>query len=136
MSDIFPHLALRGLPRRADVYELSRIFVVRERRGQLNDGVESRILCGTMEFGLAEAISQFTIVMETWWIPRLQEIGWEVRPLGVPMDVEDMVTIGVAVDVTEAALEETREKRFVRGPVLVWRGLERPEIPRRRIMAA
>src|SRR5262249_23853091 len=30
LSDVFPFLALRGVPRRQDIYELSRIFVVRE----------------------------------------------------------------------------------------------------------
>ena len=124
LSDVFPFLALRGMPRRPDVCELSRIFVVRERRGGVTGGVESYILAATMEYGLAEDIHQFTIVMETWWIPRLQEVGWNVRPLGIPTDIKGMLTVGVAVDVTEQAWEETRHRRAVPGSVLTWNGID------------
>ena len=124
LSDVFPFLALRGLPRRPDVCELSRIFVVRERRGGPSGGVELHILAATMEYGLAEEILQFTIVMETWWIPRLQEIGWNVKPLGIPVDIKGMLTVGVVVDVTEEAWEETRHQRDVPGSVLVWNGID------------
>jgi acyl-homoserine lactone synthase len=34
MSDIFPYLAVRGPIQRPDVYELSRVFVIPERRGE------------------------------------------------------------------------------------------------------
>jgi acyl-homoserine lactone synthase len=136
ISDVFPFLALRGLPRRPDVCELSRIFVVRERRGAPSGGVESHILAGTMEYALAEEISQFTIVMETWWIPRLQEIGWNVKPLGIPVDIKGMLTVGVVVDVTEEAWEETRHRRDVPGSVLIWNGVDPSSRPIRRINAA
>jgi acyl-homoserine lactone synthase len=136
LSDVFPQLAMRGLIRSPRIVELSRIFVVRDRRGTVADGVESRILSGTMEYALAEGITHFNIVMETWWIPRLQECGWRVNPLGVPVDIAGMNTIGVSIDVTDEAWEETCAARSVSGSVLVWRGLEQPIMPRRRIHAA
>ncbi len=136
LSDVFPFLAMRGLLRRPDIYELSRIFVVRERRGEISGGVESHILSGTMEYALAEDILQFTIVMETWWIPRLQEIGWNVKPLGIPVDIKGMLTVAVSVDVTEQAWEETRHHRAIPGSVLVWNGIDPSSRPIRRINAA
>jgi acyl-homoserine lactone synthase len=127
MSDLFPQLALRGLVRSPHVYELSRVFVVRDRRGdQVQPRVESVIMAGTMEFGLLEGLSQFTIVMETWWLPRFQEIGWNPRPLGVAVDINGMSCIGVTVGVTEEAWRETCRKRAVDRPVLVWNGLDAP----------
>jgi acyl-homoserine lactone synthase len=127
MRDVFPQLAMRGVVRRSDAFELSRIFVVQNRRGeQAEPRVESIVLAGTMEFGLAEGISEFTIVMETWWIPRLRELGWDVRPLGVPVDIKGMLTLGVSVAVTEAAWMETCRRRSIDGTVLAWKG---PEIP-------
>jgi len=127
MSDLFPQLALRGLVRRPDAYELSRVFVVQDRRGDhVRPRVESVIMAGTMEFGLIEGLSQFTIVMETWWLPRFQELGWNPRPLGVAVDINGMSCIGVTINVTEEAWRETCRKRGVERPVLVWNGLEAP----------
>lgn len=132
LSDVFPQLALRDFVRSPAVVELSRIFVVRERRGGPSDGVESRILAGTMEYALAEGITQFTIVMETWWVSRLQECGWQVRPLGVPFDIAGMLTVGVSIDVTDEAWEQTCSSREVPGSVLVWNGISKPmDLPSR-----
>ncbi|MBX9843054.1 MAG: hypothetical protein K2Z80_14735 [Xanthobacteraceae bacterium] len=74
--------------------------------------------------------------METWWIPRLQEIGWNVKPLGIPVDIKGMLTVGVSVDVTERAWEETRHHRAIPGSVLVWNGIDPPSHPIRRVDAA
>jgi len=127
MSDLFPQLALRGLVRSPDVYELSRVFVVRDRRGdQVQPRVESIIMAGTMEFALIEGLSQFTIVMETWWVPRFQELGWNPRPLGVAVDIDGMSCIGVTIAVSEEVWRETCRKRAVDRPVLVWNGLDAP----------
>lgn len=127
MSDLFPQLALRGPVRRPDVYELSRVFVTREYRGErAQPRIESIIMAGTMEFALIEGLSQFTIVMETWWLPRFQEMGWNPRPLGVPVDINGMSCIGVTIDVTEEVWQETCLKRGVDRPVLVWKGLDAP----------
>lgn len=130
MGDVFPQLVMRGIVSSPDAYELSRIFVVRERRGeQTEPRVESIILAGTMEYGLALGINQFTIVMETWWIPRLRELGWRVRPLGLPVNINGMITIGVAIDVTQLAWEETCRKRSVGRSVLAWKGAQSPMLP-------
>jgi acyl-homoserine lactone synthase len=118
LTDVFPFLAMR------------------ERRGGVAGGVESHILAATMEYGLTEDIVQYTIVMETWWIPRLQEIGWNVKPLGMPVDIKGMLTVGVTVDVTEQAWEDTRHQRAVDGSVLVWNGIAPTSRPVRRIHAA
>ena len=129
MSDVFPQLALRGLVCSPAVYELSRVFVISDRRGeQAQPRVESIIMAGTMEFGLIEGLSQFTIVMETWWLPRFREMGWDPRPLGVPVDINGMNCIGITVNVTEEAWRVTCLKRAVDRPVLVWNGLDAPHL--------
>lgn len=128
MGDVFPQLAAgRGLIRHPDAFELSRMFVVRDRRGDAaKPGIESLVMAGTMEYGLAEGIRQFTIVMETWWISRFLNMGWKVRPLGLPVDIAGMNCVGVVLDVTMNAWRETLRSRAVEGEVLVWNGLEPP----------
>lgn len=126
MGDVFPRLAAgRGLVRRPDACELSRMFVVRDRRGDAaHPRIESLVMAGTMEYGLAEGIRQFTIVMETWWIPRFLAMGWKVRPLGLPIDIGGMNCVGVVLDVNMSSWRETLRTRSVAGHVLVWNGLE------------
>lgn len=127
MSELFPFLSLKGIIRRSDVYELSRVFVVKDRRGEkAHPRIESIVMAGTMEYGLLRGLSQFTIVMETWWLPRFQQMGWNPRPMGLPVDINGMSCTAVTVDVTEEAWRETCEGRSVDGSVLAWRGIEPP----------
>jgi acyl-homoserine lactone synthase len=129
IAEVFPHLTVAGPLCAADAYETSRIFVVRDRRGdQSFPKVESLVLAGTIEFALVEGIKKITFVMETWWFPRLEEIGWRLRPLGLPYDVKGMSCLAVSVDVNEETWIATCQARFVGGPVLVWRGLPRREL--------
>lgn len=130
MSEVFPQLALHGPIRRPDVYELTRIFIIKERRGeQAAPRVEHLILCAVMEYGLAQGLSQYTVVMDAWWIRRLQENGWRITPLGLPVEIDGAMTVGVTADVTHAAVAEIRLKRGIEGPILEWRGVETPALP-------
>ena len=132
LSELFPKLALDGPVRRPDVYELSRIFVVRNRRGEhAGPRAEAVIQAAAMEYGLSVGLSAFTIVLESWWLPRLLDQGWVARPLGLPIDIDQMSTIAVTVDVNEQAWTEICLRRSVPGAMLVWQGLpaiERPAI--------
>jgi acyl-homoserine lactone synthase len=126
MSDLFPQLCIRPLIRRPDVFELSRIFVIPEKRGEkARPHIEDILLCGIMEYGLEEGIAQFTIVLETWWLPRLQDRGWRVTPLGLPEDIDSMSTIAVAVEVADDSVAQLRQDRGITGTLLVRQGLER-----------
>jgi acyl-homoserine lactone synthase len=132
LSDLFPRLSIDGPVRRADVYELSRIFVIPSRRGEhAGPRVEAMIRAATMEYGLSMGLSAFTIVLETWWLPRLLDQGWNARPLGLPIDVDSMSTVAVQVEITEQAWIQSCGGRSIPGPMLVWQGLpviERPVI--------
>jgi acyl-homoserine lactone synthase len=87
MSEIFPHLAdVRGCPSDPLIWEWSRYFIIRDRRdGNLN----LRLMAAVQEFCLAEGIAKISAIMETWWLPRFQEAGFKVTPLGLPGLVED-----------------------------------------------
>lgn len=126
MSELFPQLCIRPLIQRLDVFELSRIFVIPEKRGeQTRPNIQDLLLCGVMEYGLEEGMSQFTIVLETWWLPRLQDRGWRVTPLGLPEDIDGMSTIAVAVEVADDSVVQLRQDQGITGTLLVRQGLER-----------
>jgi len=134
LSEVFPQLALNGPVRRADVYELSRIFVVPKKRGEHNGPrAEAVIQAAAMEYGLSIGLSAFTIVLESWWLPRLLDQGWTARPLGLPADINGLATVAVMVEVKDDAWTEICGRRAVPGAMLVWQGLG--AIPRHSLAA-
>ncbi len=108
MSEIFPHLAeVRGCPSDPLVWEWSRYFIVRNRRdGNLN----LRLMAAVQEFCLAEGIAKISAIMETWWLPRFQEAGFVVTPLGLPALVENAWTMAALIDVSRETLRAINER--------------------------
>jgi acyl-homoserine lactone synthase len=124
MSDIFPHLNLRSPIRRPDVYELSRIFVVPERRGeQAGPNLGTVLQAAIIEYGLSVGLTGFTIVLETWWLPRFEDQGWKAKPLGLPIDIDGMSTIAVFVDCDEETWDDMVQRKGITGPMLKWNDL-------------
>lgn len=127
LNAVFPHLAAKPLGADPEIYETTRIFVVRERRGdQALPRVEIPAVRRDPGIRAGRGATPIRFLMETWWVPRLQDMGWSVRPLGVPTDINGMNCIAVTLDIAEEVWIETCLRRSVPGPVLVWRGIERP----------
>jgi acyl-homoserine lactone synthase len=108
LSEIFPHLAdVRGVPSDSLIWEWSRYFIVRDRReGDLN----LQLMAAVQEFCLAEGITQLSAIMETWWLPRFQEAGFVVAPLGLPALVENAWTMAALIDVSGDTLRTISER--------------------------
>ena len=91
LNELFPQLALKGPIRRHDVCELSPIFVVADRRGEpAGPHAEAVIRDAAKEFGLSIGLPAFTIVIESWWLPRLLDQGRQPRPLGPPVNIHSI----------------------------------------------
>jgi acyl-homoserine lactone synthase len=124
MSEIFPYLNMRGPIHRSDVYELSRIFVIPERRGEhAGPRADMLLLTAIMEYGLSTGLTGFSIVLESWWLPRFERCGWKARPLGVPHMMDDMSVLAVLVDCDEGTWTTLCSQIGLDKPVLTWRGL-------------
>ena len=124
MSDIFPYLNIRGPIRRQDVFELSRIFVIPERRGEhAGPRVEMLLLTAITEYGISIGLTGFSIVLESWWLPRFERIGWKAQPLGMPQTIDGMSVLAVLVDCDETTWKSLCNQIGLRRPTLTWRGL-------------
>ncbi|WP_315832744.1 acyl-homoserine-lactone synthase [Bradyrhizobium prioriisuperbiae] len=129
LSEIFPQLNLRSPIHRPDVYELSRILVVPERRGeQAGPGLATMLQAAIIEYGLSVGLTGFTIVLETWWLPRFEEQGWRAKPLGLPMDIDGMSTVAVYVSCDEETWDDMVQRKGIAGPMLHWLNLS--SVPR------
>jgi LuxR family quorum sensing-dependent transcriptional regulator len=96
-------------------------------RPKLGPRAEAVIQAAAMEYGISIGLSAFTIVLESWWLPRLLDQGWLARPLGLPIIINSLST--VIVDVNNEAWTEICSRRSVPGSMLVWQDL--PAIERR-----
>jgi acyl-homoserine lactone synthase len=124
MSDIFPDLNIRGPIRRRDVFELSRIFVIPERRGEhAGPRVEMLLLTAITEYGISIGLTGFSIVLESWWLPRFERIGWRAQPLGMPQTIDGMSVLAVLVDCDETTWKSLCNQIGLTRPTLTWRGL-------------
>jgi len=124
MSEIFPYLNIREPIQRPDVYELSRIFVIPERRGEhAGPRIDMLLLTAIMEYGVSTGLSGFSIVLESWWLPRFERCGWKAHPLGLPQMIDGMSVLAVLVDCDEATWISLCGQVGLRKPTLTWRGL-------------
>ena len=120
MSEVFPELAaVRGLPRAPDIFEWTRIFVVPARRASGRSCIAAGIIkCGVLEHCLEHCVRKLSIVTESYWLPRFEELGWAPRPLGLPILKDGMSIVGITVDITKEALATTRAFYRIGGSVM------------------
>ena len=116
ISETFPHLVkdpviLAG----PTILECTRYFIVKERRTGRTD---CRLLAAFQQFCLEEGITEVTAVVEMWWLPRWQQAGFKVRPLGLPTMVEGQPCIAAAIRISEDSLEHIRKLAGLSGPCL------------------
>lgn len=126
LNEVFPQLALMPLVGSADVYEITRLWVVKDRRGRSRPTVDSLLMAGCLELALALRLSKLRSMLETWRLNRNAEIGWTLRPLGLPQDIDGLNCIAVEKDVSEAIWIEVCQRLSVPGPVLIWNATVRP----------
>lgn len=116
LSEVFEHMAQRGIPRAQHVFEWTRYFVVKERRMGRTD---CRLLAAVQQFCLEEGITELTAVVEMWWLPRWQQSGFKVKPLGLPTMIEGQPCIAAAVRISQDSLDQVRSLAGLRGSLLV-----------------
>lgn len=125
MSDVFPELNIRGPIHRPDVYELSRIFVIPDRRGEhAGPRIDMLLLTAIMEYGISIGLAGFSIVLESWWLPRFERCGWKARPLGLPRIMDGMAVLAVLVDCDETTWKSLCQQIGLSQPTLTWQGLD------------
>lgn len=127
MSEVFRHLVHGDVPGGDDIFEVTRYFVVKERRFGRTDCM---MLAAVMDFCLREGITSMTAVVEMWWLPRWQQAGFKTRPLGLPVEIERQDCLAVEIMVSEETLARVSRLAGLKGSVLRHTGLSGPAIRR------
>jgi acyl-homoserine lactone synthase len=102
LSEVFPHLSSAPLMRAADVYDKTRLWVAKERRGGPRPTVESFLMAGCVEFGLALGLRKILSICEPWRVARNEKLGWTLRPLGPPQIINGIASVAIEKCASEA----------------------------------
>jgi acyl-homoserine lactone synthase len=81
------------------------------------------LLTAIMEYGLSVGLSGFTIVLESWWLPRFERCGWKAHPLGLPQMIDGMSVLAVLVDCDDTTWTSLCRQIGLTRPALTWKGL-------------
>jgi acyl-homoserine lactone synthase len=128
LSEVFPHMAsVAGLQRGPEIVEWTRYFVVPERRNTHQPcDLGGLLASGVYEHCLNEGYRTITALFETYWLTRLLEFGWHIRPLGLPELMDGYWSIAGAITVNDDGLESVRATWGIRGPILEYHVKDAP----------
>jgi acyl-homoserine lactone synthase len=126
LSEVFPYLSSGPLIRSPAVYDKTRLWVAKERRGGPRPSVESYLMAGCVEFGLVLGLSKILSICEPWRVARNEKLGWTLRLLGPPHDINGVPCVAIEKYVSETVWIGMCLKESVPGSVLIWKGTARP----------
>jgi acyl-homoserine lactone synthase len=110
LSDKFAWMVDGPVPRRPDIVEATRFSIVKPRR---DSRTYHELFIGMIEYGLSEGLSGITAVMRTLRIPIVQSIGVNVRPLGLPQEIDGESNTAVLYEVCDESLQRLRKSAGV-----------------------
>lgn len=124
MSDIFPQsCSVKGVQRGEKIIELTRTCVDEEKLDRkATEVARKRIMVGLFEFCLRAGYEKFTLLTPTDLLFRYLLIGLDIKPLGMPMDMDGNKQVAVIVTVNQQALVAMRMALGVPEPQVTYLG--------------
>ena len=109
-SDVFANLcAVKGVQRGERILELTRTCVDEEALDRpAMEKARKRIMVGLFEFCLRAGFEKFTLLTPTDLLFRYLLIGLDIKPLGMPVDMDGNKQVAVIVKVDQQALDAMR----------------------------
>jgi acyl-homoserine lactone synthase len=95
------------------------MFVVKNRRDGRTMGGQTRglVICGVLEHCLDNGITGLTALIEMFWLPLFQSMGWTLIPLGLPELINDEWSVAVKMPIDKNTLASTRAFHDIAGRV-------------------
>lgn len=130
LEEVCPQLAeVRGIPRGPNIIEWTRVFVIKERREGRYDGKAiGEIFAGVVEYCERIGARQVQFVFETRWLQRFSEIGWKLKPLGLPDFIANDWWMAATFEVEPQLIHALRRYFHLEGEVLADRSLRAAEL--------
>nr|UXE45499.1 isovaleryl-homoserine lactone synthase [uncultured bacterium] len=141
-SDVFPqYCAVKGVQRGAKILELTRTCVDEENLDKASmERARKRLMVGLIEFIVRAGYEKVVFLSPVDLVFRYLLIGLDIKPLGVPMEIDGIKQVAVIAKVDQAALDAIRTAYGITEPQVVYVGaaegdplvlapIERPRVP-------
>ncbi len=111
LTDVYPEILPPGVtgPSAFDVYEWTRCIGTEEFIPSMNATAARLVIVGVAEYCLAAGIRAMLIETHPRLAHYLTELGWEVRPLHVPVTYEGRPFVAILAFPTYGAVESSRK---------------------------
>ena len=119
MSEIFPHLCERGVPRGEDVWEITRMCTT-EAAAAGPKVVRQRLMIAMVEFALLYGIKRYTLVTHLAYLSAILAVGVDCEPLGLPQPFGDQTVGALVMNITPESLAIRRKRAGLSWPLLRW----------------
>jgi N-acyl-L-homoserine lactone synthetase len=118
LSEVFPDLCEAGVPRGADIWEITRLCTAPD----LADPrpVRQALLLGVVEYALAAGIRRYTCMTHVPYLNAVLAVGWDCAPLGLPREDAGVTVGAISIEVTPQTLDVVRHRTGHMAPVLSW----------------
>jgi N-acyl-L-homoserine lactone synthetase len=118
LSEVFPHLCERGVPRGPEIWEITRLMT---RPGLADAGpVRRDLMLGVVEFALMRGVDRYTCMTHVPFLSAVLAVGWDCEPLGLPQDDDGLMVGAIAINITPETLTLVRGLTGQSQPVLNW----------------
>jgi acyl-homoserine lactone synthase len=119
LADVHYGLCDGPSPRGNHIWEWSRYCVARKfkREGAFCD-VASTLLIAALEWGEPNGVEEFVLEFHPVWITRFLELGFDVKPLGLPREYDGDPTVAVRLGYGKKTYQRMLEMRGIQSPVL------------------
>ena len=120
LSTVHRGLWSRPYPMGLHCWEWTRYAIGRQNRGGKSfSDVASDLTLGAVEWGLENGVHDVVVEYDVYLITRFAELGFDITPLGLPVEMEGRQIIAVHMNYGEQALKTLRDVRKAEPPVAV-----------------
>jgi N-acyl-L-homoserine lactone synthetase len=102
LGDIYPQLCADGVPRGADVWEITRLVTAPDLNRTQALQVRRQLSIALYEHALATGITRYTMITHMPWLASLLSIGWDAEPLGFPHGEGETAVAALQINIDSA----------------------------------
>lgn len=118
LADKFAALCSGGVPRGADIYEITRMVMAPTLAREAATRVRDRLAIAILEYALAHGVRHYTMMTHMAFLSAVVATGWDCEPLGMPLEMDGVAVAALRIDVDAPTLARLRVKLDLVDPVL------------------
>jgi N-acyl-L-homoserine lactone synthetase len=118
LGDKFASLCEAGVPRAADVFEITRMVTRPGLSSVAARQVREKLAVAIAEYALANGITRFTMMTHMLFLSAVMAMGWDCEPLGLPQIMDGVAVTAIMVTIDAGTLARFRAQYEIGEPLL------------------